>query len=60
MRHSLRSVADEIGVSERDLLIVAEADLGGLFDPSEETVSDEGRRLLVAHFLGGTDPEPRR
>lgn len=58
MRYTLQQVADEIGVSVEDVALVADVELGGPpdYSPDDETVTDEGRRRLVEHFYGGTDP----
>jgi len=55
---SLRAVADELGVPIDDVALVADVELGGPphYDPDAEAVTEDGRRHLVEHFYGGTDP----
>lgn len=55
---SLRAVADELGVPVADVALVADVELGGPpdYDPDAEAVTEDGRRRLVEHFHGGTDP----
>ncbi|SDJ35657.1 hypothetical protein [Nonomuraea jiangxiensis] len=42
------------------MTLVADIELGGplLYDP-DGYVSEDGRRLLIEHFLGGVDPSAR-
>jgi hypothetical protein len=58
-RYTLGQIAGELDVDEEDVFTVAEVELGDpeLYDPESETVSGEGRRLLIEHFNGGIDPE---
>ncbi|MEU6714178.1 hypothetical protein ABZ897_22150 [Nonomuraea sp. NPDC046802] len=57
MRYTVDAVANELGVSVRDMTVVADVELGGppLYDP-DGYVSENGRRRLIDHFLGGVDP----
>jgi hypothetical protein len=57
-QYTLTEVADEIGVSYEDVLVVAQIELTSdeEFD-QDETVSAEGRKRLIQHFRGGKDPD---
>jgi len=57
-RHSVADIAAELDALVGDILLVAEVELtSDEFDDDTDTVSDEGRRLLLEHFRGGADPE---
>ncbi|WP_084959485.1 hypothetical protein [Thermoactinospora rubra] len=61
MRYTLQQVAEEIGVSVEDVTVVAQIELGGppLYEPGveDDLVSEEGRRRLLVHYSGGSDPD---
>jgi hypothetical protein len=57
--HRLSDIANELGVPVEDVFTVAEIELVDpeLYDADEETVSEQGREVLITHFHGGADPE---
>ncbi len=56
--HPMRAVADELDVSWEDVLVVAQIELDGSdYDEEDETLTDNGRRLVLQHFRGGVDPD---